>query len=268
MKRLTSEGASPSRQKTGGIILISNPISGFFHSIVDLFASSGHSRCLLNLAPRVESDSMNGSFNKVNHKLTITLLTIFSLLICSCSTTPPKQVNNACSIFDEKDDWYEASKEAYEKWGVPIHVQLAIIHQESSFKHDAKPPRDKLFWFIPWFRKSSAYGYAQVKDETWNWYRKKTGNTWADRDDYDDAVDFIGWYCNLSYQKLKISKWDAGKQYLAYHEGHGGYQRKTYEKKPWLKDVAVKVDKNAKLYRAQIAKCQDELESGWSLWPF
>jgi hypothetical protein len=207
------------------------------------------------------------SFSKHAVKLIILGLLLSSSL-SGCSTSPPHSTTDACAIFTEKDDWYEASQDAYKKWGVPIHVQLAIIHQESRFKHDAKPPRDKLFWFIPWFRKSSAYGYAQVKDSTWDWYKEKTGNRWADRDDYEDAVDFIGWYGSISHDKLGISKWDAYHQYLAYHEGHGGYRQGTYKKKAWLMQVARKVDDNAKRYRAQIAACKDELESGWSLWPF
>ncbi len=202
------------------------------------------------------------------HKIALAFSSLFLLLLGGCSSSPPRDTKNACSIFTEKDDWYEASKDAFEKWGVPMHVQLAIIHQESRFKHDAKPPRDTLFWFIPWFRKSSAYGYAQVKDTTWDWYQEKTGNSWADRDDYEDAVDFIGWYCSMSYRMLKISKWDAYNQYLAYHEGHGGFKRNSFKKKPWLLKVASKVDNNAKRYRAQIGRCKDELESSWSLWPF
>ena len=202
------------------------------------------------------------------HKVVLLFSCFFAVIVAGCSSTPPRDTADACSIFAEKDDWYEASQAAYKKWGVPVHVQLAIIHQESLFKRDAKPPRRKLFWFIPWFRKSSAYGYAQVKDSTWDWYRKNTGNTWADRDDYDDAVDFIGWYCNMSARMLKISKWDAYHQYLAYHEGQGGYKRKTYNNKPWLLKVARNVDNNAKRYRAQIGRCQEDLEKDWSLWPF
>ncbi|MET0027944.1 MAG: transglycosylase SLT domain-containing protein [Candidatus Thiodiazotropha sp.] len=196
------------------------------------------------------------------------LFSCILLIMTGCSSSPPKNTANACSIFEEKDDWYEAAQDSFEKWGVPIHVQLAIIHQESRFKHDAKPPREKLFWFIPWFRKSSAYGYAQVKDSTWDWYRSDTGNRWADRDDFDDAVDFIGWYVYQTHRKTGVSKWDAYNQYLAYHEGQGGYQRGSYKKKAWLMEVARKVDQNAKRYRAQIAECRDELERGWSLWPF
>ncbi|WP_210397275.1 transglycosylase SLT domain-containing protein [Motiliproteus sediminis] len=191
-----------------------------------------------------------------------------TLLLSGCATAPPSNISNSCEIFYDKDDWYEATKDSFEKWGVPIHVQLAIVHQESKFQYDARPPKDYLLGFIPWGRKSSAYGYAQVKDETWDWYRQKTGNWGADRDDFADAVDFIGWYGSMSYQMLGISKWDARNQYLAYHEGHGGFKRKTYNQKAWLVQVAKKVDNNAARYRAQLGKCRERLESGWSLWPF
>jgi len=186
----------------------------------------------------------------------------------SCSTTPPRNLNDSCEIFDEKSGWYKDAKRAYERWGVPIHVQLAIIYQESKFVDDAKPPRDYLLWVIPWGRVSSAYGYAQAKDSTWDWYREKSGNRFAGRDDFADAVDFIAWYGNMSHRMLGISKWDAYRQYLAYHEGQGGYKRKTYEKKPWLIKVAHQVDNRAKRYHTQLAQCEEELNSGWNLWPF
>ena len=136
----------------------------------------------------------------------------FSFLL-ACSSTPPKNINNSCDIFREKDDWYDDTKDSFERWGVPIHVQLTIIHQESSFKHDAETEMEYFLWIIPIGRKSSAYGYAQVKDATWEWYMRSTNNRGADRDDFVDAVDFIGWYGKQSYDTLKISKWDAKNQY-------------------------------------------------------
>ncbi len=155
-----------------------------------------------------------------------------------------------------------------ERWGVPIPVQMAIIRQESRFRDDAKPPRRKLLGMIPWTRPSSAYGYGQVKDETWDWYIQKTGNRGADRDDFDDAIDFVGWYGSVSHRSLGISKWDAYSQYLAYHEGHGGFKRKTYRKKSWLMKVAHRVQVKAKQYSVQLARCEDRLGRGWRLWPF
>lgn len=194
---------------------------------------------------------------------------LFSLLFLNaCSVSPPSHMNDACAIFFEKDDWYEASYDSYKKWGVPVHVQMAIMHQESHFVADARPARETLLGFIPWFRPSSAFGYAQVKDETWDWYKSKSGNYFADREDFDDAVDFIGWYGNVSAKTLGISKWDAYAQYLAYHEGHGGYKRKTYLKKPWLVKVAQKVKRRAASYSKQIKACEHKLDKGWSLWPF
>jgi len=189
------------------------------------------------------------------------------LALGGCATTPPRHLDNGCEIFREKSGWYDDAKASQEKWGVPIHVQLAIIWQESRFRAQAKAPRDYLLGFIPWGRKSSAFGYAQVKDGTWDWYRRKTGNSGADRDDFGDVTDFIGWYGAMAHRKLGISKWDAYRLYLAYHEGLGGYQRKTYRKKPWLMRVARKVERRAARYRSQIAACRDELESPW-WWPF
>jgi hypothetical protein len=199
---------------------------------------------------------------------TLVLAMVAAALTLSCTNSPPKNIRNSCAIFSEKDDWYANAHDSYEKWGVPVHVQLAIIYQESRFVHDAKPPRRKLLWVIPWTRPSSAYGYGQIKDSTWDWYRDSTGNRWADRDDFEDVVDFIGWYGSVSHRKLGISKWDAYNQYLAYHEGHGGYKRKTFRNKDWLVKVARKVDQRAKDYSAQLKQCEDSLDKGWSLWPF
>ncbi|HHJ34949.1 MAG TPA: hypothetical protein ENJ87_04215 [Gammaproteobacteria bacterium] len=190
----------------------------------------------------------------------------FIVLVSACSNTPPKNIDNSCEIFREKSDWYDDARDSFERWGVPIHVQLAIIHQESHFKYDAETEMEYFLWIIPVGRKSSAYGYAQVKDDTWDWYIRSTHNWGADRDDFEDAVDFIGWYGNKTYETLKISRWDAKNQYLAYHEGHGGYRHKTYTKKPWLIKVANKVDKNARKYGAQLKKCEAELNSGWWFW--
>jgi len=44
----------------------------------------------------------------------------------------------------------------------------------------------------------------------------------TDRDDFGDAINFIGWDGNYSQKKIGVSKWHAYNQYLACHEGHGG----------------------------------------------
>jgi hypothetical protein len=142
---------------------------------------------------------------------------------------------------------------------------MAIIKQESAFRFDARPKRKKLLGVIPWLRPTSAYGFAQVKDSTWDWYQQQTGNGRARRTSFTDAIDFVGWYTNKTQQTLGVSKWDAQNQYLAYHEGHGGFKRKTYRKKAWLTPVASKVARNAKRYASQLHSCRESLDSrrGW-----
>ena len=195
-------------------------------------------------------------------------LLLMAVLIGGCATSPPTNVENACYIFQEKPDWFDASLDVEKRYGLPIQVQLAIMRQESSFKHDAAPPRDTLLGIPMWWRISSAYGYAQVKDSTWDWYKDKTGRWFASRENYADAVDFMGWYTSISQRTLGISKWDAYNQYLAYHEGHGGWKKKSYNKKQWLIGVAKKVDRNAQMYGAQLKNCKSSLGSSSWWWPF
>lgn len=190
-------------------------------------------------------------------------------LLAGCASAPPRQSDDLCAVFHEKTDWYAAAVAAEERWGAPVHVTMAIIRHESSYREDARPPREYLLGLVPWFRPSSAFGFAQAKDETWDWYRESSGNRWADRDEFDDAVDFVGWYLHQSQRMLGLSKWDAYSQYLAYHEGQGGYKRGSYRNKGWLLGVARRVSNTAKGYATQLASCRKALEreaSSW--WPF
>ena len=111
------------------------------------------------------------------------------LLLIGCATPPPKNPENICEIFFEHREWYEAAKDMNYRWGTPIHVPIAMMYQESSFKHDAEPPM-QYRWIIPIGRASDAYGYAQAKTMTWSDYQRETGNYWSDRDDFSDAVTF------------------------------------------------------------------------------
>lgn len=196
-------------------------------------------------------------------KLLVSALLITTLT--ACATPPPSNPENVCAIFEEHEDWYHAAADARERWGVPIHVPMAMMYQESSFKYDALPPRDYLLGFIPWGRVSSAYGYSQAKTMTWEDYQRETGNDWASRDDFEDAIDFMGWFIAKTYEINGVSKWDAYGQYLNYHEGWGGYQRKSYLKKPWLVKVSRIVKDRSMVYAAQLNKCEEDLKHGW-LW--
>jgi hypothetical protein len=198
------------------------------------------------------------------------MLRFFSLCLAitflnGCATSRPKNPDNICDIFYEKRDWYEAAVETREKWGAPVHIPMAIMHQESNFQSDAQPPMRYFLWIIPIGRASDAYGFSQAKTPVWGEYVDDTGVWFADRDDFSDAIDFIGWYMNRTNKINKVSKWDAYAQYLNYHEGQGGYRRGSYKSKPWLLGVARKVDARAKRYSEQYWGCKDDLAQNWFL---
>lgn len=188
------------------------------------------------------------------------------LLVTGCTTSPPKNTNNICSIFKEKKGWYDDARDASKRWGSPIPVMMAIMHQESKFVADAKPPRTRILWIFPGPRKSDAYGYAQAKDATWDWYKDKGGRWGADRDDFGDAIDFIGWYNYQSRKRLGLAVVDTYNLYLAYHEGHGGFERQTFKKKAWLLKVASAVNRRAAMYTDQLNGCEAKLKKKGFLW--
>jgi hypothetical protein len=192
------------------------------------------------------------------------LLIVIVLLMSGCATSPPSDVNNICSIFREKDGWYDDADDARDRWDSPIPVMMAIMHQESRFKSQAKPPRKKILWVIPGPRPSSSYGYTQALAETWDVYKRDAGNYGADRDDFGDSIDFIGWYNHQSFRRSGIKKSDAYHLYLAYHEGQGGFNKRSFKKKRWLKDVSKKVSRQSARYTKQLQGCEEELEDkGW-----
>lgn len=179
--------------------------------------------------------------------------------LSGCATPPPDNVNNVCEIFSQYPKWYWATKDVETQWRVPVNVQMAIMHQESRFQAVARPPRTKLLWIIPWKRPSSAYGYTQALESTWRHYKKDAGKYFVARDNFADAADFVGWYTYKAYKKAGIPRNDAYAQYLAYHEGVGGYLRKTYLSKPWLVNVARKVKRQSGRYKTQLASCEHSL---------
>ena len=189
-------------------------------------------------------------------KLRNYFLILIVAFITSCSSIP-KNTSNSCSIFNERYLWYKHAKKTEKRWGTPIYIQLAIIKMESDFDWLAKPPRQKLFKVIPFKRPSSSFGYSQAVKGTWEQYKKETGNKVATRTRFKDSVDFIGWYTNKTESLLKISKKDAFRQYLAYHEGWGGY--KNYKNNQKVIGLAKKVKNQSDKYKSQLKKCKKRL---------
>ncbi|MCZ8334393.1 MAG: lytic transglycosylase [Rhodobacteraceae bacterium] len=183
---------------------------------------------------------------------------ILLMLLASCgggNYSAPRNLDNACALAAERPQYFRAMKNTERRWGIPIHVQMATFHQESKFIGNARTPHRYALGIIPMGRQSSAYGYSQALDGTWEEYEDAVGRWGARRDRIDDAADFMGWYMDISTQRLGISKWDAQAQYLAYHEGRTGYANQSYLGKPWLMDVSAKVAERAEMYRAQLTSC-------------
>ena len=180
------------------------------------------------------------------------------LMVASCgdgSSQAPRNLDNACLLAREKPQYYSAMKRTEARWGVPVHVQMATIHQESKFVGTAKTPYRFALGVIPLGRTSSAYGYSQALDSTWDDYREATRRFSAKRNRIQDATDFMGWYMDGTAKKLGVSKYDARNQYLAYHEGRSGFANGSHNSKGWLLSVADKVQARANMYQSQLRAC-------------
>lgn len=167
----------------------------------------------------------------------------------------PMNLDDICSVLDAREGWYEAVQKSHSRWGTPIPVMMAIMHQESKFVADARPGYKWFLGVIPYARQSTAFGYAQALDGVWGDYRSRTGNEQARRDNFADAVDFVGWYTRDTERLTGVSRNDAYGQYLAYHEGRSGYRRGSYNQKLWLLGVAAKVERRMVMYSEQYKRC-------------
>ena len=197
------------------------------------------------------------------------LLAVLALLVAGCAKPTPQGQSDICTVFDQFPKWYDHARDSAEEWGTPIHIQMAFVRHESSFRSHAKPPME-WFWFIPLGRPSSAKGYAQAQDPAWGDYEAERGRLFRSRSDMEDALDFIGWYNHKTHRELGISRRDAYNLYLAYHEGRGGYRRGTWKKKPAVQQTAKRVAATASQYEAQLARCESHFrcDAWYQIWPF
>ncbi len=183
---------------------------------------------------------------------------ILLLFLASCgggNFSAPHHLDDACSVIHQRPQYLAAMKAAQHKWDVPISVQMAVLYQESKFIGNARTPHQYALGVIPMGRQSSAYGFAQALDSTWDDYRQEQHRMGARRDNIRDATDFMGWYIDGTTQRLGVSKADAENQYLAYHEGRNGFSAKSYKSKGWLIDVAARLGTRAAMYHTQLATC-------------
>lgn len=188
------------------------------------------------------------------HLRTIMIL----LLLASCGSgnfRAPRNLDDACSIVRERPEYLKAMKATERRWDVPVPVQMAIIYQESKFIGNNRTPVRYALGVIPMGRQSSAYGYAQALDGTWDEYQRDEGGRFAKRDRIRDATDFMGWYMNQTQDETGVPVNDARNQYLAYHEGRTGYLRGSHNRKSWLIRIADSVQDRAVMYDQQLRLC-------------
>ena len=182
------------------------------------------------------------------------------MVLSGCNSAPPANLGDVCSIFTERTNWYRAAKAAEERWQTPIALNMAIIYQESSFRSRARPARERFLWVFPGARPSSAFGYAQALESTWQEYQLRSGNDTASRSDFADAVDFVAWYTANSRRISGIKATDARSLYFAYHEGNAGFQRGRHLRKRWLIQAADQVQQNSEKFGRQLDRCHAEFE--------
>ncbi|CAF25578.1 transglycosylase SLT domain-containing protein [Bartonella quintana] len=177
-----------------------------------------------------------------------------------CAKKPPIYTSNVCAILAQKDgffdNWEKAAKKAEMRYAIPMSIILATINVESSFHHNARPPRKKLFGFIPWKRQSTAYGYAQALDGTWAMYLRSTGKSFARRTNFADAADFVAWYHRQTVQQNGVRFNDAYRLYLNYHMGHGAYARSGGRVTAALAQAAERMAEISSHYEQQLRTCR------------
>jgi len=203
-------------------------------------------------------EETENEYSGSRHMIRAARFLILTLLVASCGSSDfsaPQNLDDACSIVSQRPNYLRAMEATERRWGVPVAVQMATIYQESKFIGNARTPHRYALGVIPMGRQSSAYGYSQALDGTWDEYLASGGKRRAQRDDIRDATDFMGWYMDETTNRLGIAKTDARNQYLAYHEGRTGYARGSYRAKSWLMRVADEVATRAILYDAQLRTC-------------
>ncbi|OJF91793.1 transglycosylase SLT domain-containing protein [Pararhizobium antarcticum] len=187
-----------------------------------------------------------------------TAFIIALLLLAGCATTP-RHTRDACAVFEQRDglfdNWERAARKTEREFGVPVSVLMATIYTESGFRAKARPRRTKLLGFIPWKRLSTAYGYSQALDGTWDHYKKSTGRWGARRTKFADAVHFVGWYHFNSHLKNGIALNDAYNLYLAYYSGDAGYRKGKWRSNGPIKQAAQRSANLARTYAQQLRSC-------------
>ena len=81
---------------------------------------------------------------------------ILLLALASCgggNSSAPSQLDDACAILRQRPSYYGAMKATERKWGIPVHVQMATIYQESKFVGNAQTPHQYALGIIDVYKR-------------------------------------------------------------------------------------------------------------------
>ncbi|AOX17445.1 transglycosylase SLT domain-containing protein [Kozakia baliensis] len=191
-----------------------------------------------------------------------------TVMLTGCATPPPAHPGDICSVFHEKRHWYHVALRQERKWGVPFSGPMAIMYQESGFHSGLHTKRTYFLGFIPWGYVTTAYGYPQAKTNIWREYERATDND-GSRENFADSLDFMNWYMVNTRRQDGVPVTNTFAQYLAYHEGWGGYRARSYRRKPGLTAISMRVARRAEIYAAQFRGCAESLkDKGFWSWLF
>ncbi|RAI04382.1 hypothetical protein DLJ53_08065 [Acuticoccus sediminis] len=195
----------------------------------------------------------------MQNRLTFPLILFGLLALAGCGSAPPSSINDVCAVFSQRDgfftDWYKDAQRTERRYGIPVHVLMATMRVESGFDGDARPPRKKFLGVVPWKRQSTAYGYSQALNGTWDQYRRETGKSLARRTNFSDSVDFVGWYYSKTVEKYGVPRDDAYSLYLSYRSGWSGFGRGVWQNDNGAKKSATRTANFAMNYRSQLRGC-------------
>jgi hypothetical protein len=174
---------------------------------------------------------------------------ILALSSCSENETKVDKSTGVCKIISQHSGWNKSLKKAQDNYNLSPAFAMAIIYQESNFDANASS------------KYSSAHGYAQAINGTWKNFQKDV-KTNAKRNNFDDSVQFMGWYMSSLSKSLKLNMSDSTNLYMAYMLGATGFKRYragTFKNKNKIiedKKIAAKVTSYAKIYESQFKKCK------------
>lgn len=157
----------------------------------------------------------------------------------------PPPANETCALIASHKGWTEALANAEARWETPAAALLAVVRQESNFE---VPDRNN--------QPLAPYGYAQADSRTWSAYRTAVKRPRADRANFTDAVDFIGWYFAATRARTGAKYSDVTTHYLAYSRG----QNRPGKASPAARKNAAKVAAYAKAYAKDLAACPPTLK--------